>query len=104
MSKGRTELAVELAGVGETLVVADQRDYARWEVQPFRDDEAIFLRLRFLAWSAMFRQGAYTKPFDQFNEADCLFVGAPDDEDDDEGPEDQQRLDPGRKAATGGPA
>jgi hypothetical protein len=103
-SKGRIELAVELEGrADEVLVVVDQRDNARWEVQPFRDDEAVFLRLRFLAWSAMVRQGQYAATFERFNEVDCLFVGAPDDDDTD-GPEGEQGLDPGRPAVTGGPA
>jgi hypothetical protein len=98
---GRTELAVELDGQPEVLVVADQRDYARWEVQPFRGADAVFLRLRFLAWSAMFRQQLYAKPFDRFNDVDCMFVGAPED---DEGPEGEQGLDPGQTAATDAPA
>jgi hypothetical protein len=101
-SKGRIELAVEIEGrEQEVLVVVDQRDNARWEVQPFRDDDAPFLRIRFLAWSALTRQGQYAAPFERFNDVDCMFVGAPDD---DEEPEGEQGLDPGRPAVTGGPA
>jgi hypothetical protein len=99
--KGTTEFEVEIEGQPTVLVVADQRDMARWDVQPFHSDDALFLRIRFLAWSAMRRQGTYTKPFDVFNEKECLYVGAPDD---DEESEDEEGLDPGRKAATGAPA
>jgi len=84
------ELEVEMSDGAKHRVVADQRDFARWEVQPDADDRNIHTRARFLAWSAMTRQGLTTTPFSRFNLEDCVEVNADDGED-------EQGLDPGRK-------
>lgn len=77
--------------------VTDQRDLAKWEVQPFRDESAPHLRARFLAWSALVRQQLYSGTFEQFNTADCVEVVNIDTDDQ----EDEQGLDPGRTATPG---
>lgn len=90
MTRLRMELRAEMEDGRALDVVADQRDVARWEVQPFgcamsEWDSRINLATRFLAWSALTRQGELAgQTWDQFN-ADCVEVGdmpAPDDADD----------------------
>jgi hypothetical protein len=96
MAKIRTEWDIELDS-GEMLrVVSDQRDYARWEVQPFHDNELLHVKARFLAWSAAFREGRYKGGWEKFNERDCVEVGVVDDG------EGEQGLDPGRPDTGGG--
>lgn len=82
-------------------VVADQRDTAAWEVQPFRDNGAPALLARFIGWHAMKRQGRYTGTFEQFNTVDCVEVRntgerVPVD------PEAVPRLDPGERTTSDG--
>jgi hypothetical protein len=96
MSRTATELVAEMDDGSTHHVIADQRDYARWEVQPDADDARYHLKARFLAWSAMTRQGLTTTPFSRFNLNDCVEVHVPDD---DESAEGEQGLDPGRKEA-----
>lgn len=75
-------------------VTIDQRDIARWEVQPFRDESRITTRMRFCAWSAMTRTGQYTASFDLFN-GECISVENIPDPGEDQ--EDEQSLDPGSR-------
>jgi hypothetical protein len=91
------ELVAEMADGKEHKVVADQRDYARWEVQPDHDESRYHLKARFLAWSAMTRQGLTSTPFSRFNADECIEVHADDDEQNSEG--EQGCLDPGQPEA-----
>jgi hypothetical protein len=93
MPRLQIELVAEMADGTEHKVVADQRDFARWEVQPDADEARFHLKTRFLAWSAMTRQGLTKTPFSRFNLEECIEVHA-DDEPDGEG--EQGGLDPGR--------
>ena len=67
------EMLVRMDDGGEHDVVADQRDLAKWEVQDFAGDRPV-LQVRFLAWSALSRQGVYRQPWDRFNNVDCVEV------------------------------
>jgi hypothetical protein len=98
MSVTRIELIAYMDDGTELLARADQRDMARWEVQPFSREDRPVLRLRYLAWSALKRQGLYGTTFDTFNERDCMNVDAPDE------PEGNESLDPGKPVATGEPS
>lgn len=91
----RSEWIVEFADGTEHRVVSDQRDMARWEVQDFAGPGRPFLQSRFVAWSALRRQGAYAKSFDVFNEQDCVEtrVDLPDPPDDEDG-EGEQGVNP----------
>lgn len=100
MPKMQLHLSVEMDTGRQHEVVADQRDYARLEVQPFAE-AGIHTRMRFLAWSVLTREGKITAGWDAFNGADCvevesLEVDAPDDS------EGGQGLDPGRKSRGAG--
>lgn len=75
-------------------VTIDQRDIAKWEVQPFRDESRNHTRMRFCTWSAMTRTGQYFDPFDKFN-ADCVSVENVPEPDEDQ--EDEESLDPGSR-------
>jgi hypothetical protein len=86
-------MQVELDGGRVLQVVADQRDIARWEAHDGPDGR--YTRVRFLAWSAMTRQGLTTASWQQFNETDCVEVVDPPGADT-EAPDDDERLDPGR--------
>jgi len=81
------ELTVEMDNGNTYVVVADQRDIAKWEVQPFggpfsQFEDKAMTAMRFLAWSASVRQTLtpYTK-WDDFNEH-CIESVPVDDEDD----------------------
>jgi hypothetical protein len=51
-------LSVEMEGQEPFVVVADQRDLAKLEVQDFYQMDGVkHLTVRYLAWSAAFRQG-----------------------------------------------
>jgi hypothetical protein len=82
-------------------VVADQRDYARLEVQSFAQ-AGIHTRMRFLSWSVMTREGKTSATWDEFNEVRCVETEAPDDTADDDETEGEQGLDPGPKTPGGG--
>lgn len=103
MPRLQMELRAELEG-GRTLdVVADQRDVARWEVQPFgcamsEWGARINTAYRFLAWSAATRGQLLAPPmtWEQFDAA-CIEVADPpagDGDQDDDG--DQGAADPGQ--------
>ncbi len=109
------ELAVEMDDGRTFDVVADQRDIARWEVQPFgwpivkMEDHASMGFFRFLAWSAATRQGHTTEPWADFD-AHCVEAMPPDDEDGEgssgegEGGVPDDADDPGRPAPSGTPS
>lgn len=86
MSRLRFEFVVEMDD-GETFqVVADQRDVARFEVQPFGfpfgtqvEANLGMHTMRFLAWSAAYRQQATRLDWPAFNER-CVEVLPPDEE------------------------
>ena len=101
------ELHVDMEDGGSWDVVADQRDIAKWEVQPFGwpigrligpdgegDPSAVSLTfLRWLAWSASSRQ-QYTKlGWPEFNDV-CVDVA----ELEDQAPDAVDALDPGQPA------
>ncbi len=79
------ELTVEMDDGQTFQVVADQRDIARWEVQPFgwpfvaAETSMSMGFFRFLGWSAMFRQQLTTLTWDTFN-AQCIEAMPLDDE------------------------
>lgn len=79
------ELTVEMEGEEPYVIVADQRDIARWEVQPFGwpagqlEEKAGMLFFRFLAWSASVRQRKVTSSFEQWSDT-CIEVLPVDDE------------------------
>jgi hypothetical protein len=103
MARSDVILEARMDGGTEHRVVVDQRDFARWEAQPFRDEEALHTRLRFLTWSAMTRQGLTTAAWPEFNERLLVDTGVPDD-DEDEDEEGEQGLDPGHRPTSGTPS
>lgn len=86
----------------EHRVVVDQRDFARWEAAPFRDEETPHTKLRYLTWSAMSRQGLTSAKWPEFNERLLVDTGVPDEEDE-EDEEGEQGLDPGRRPTSATP-
>ena len=80
------EFVVEMEDGTTTDVVADQRDMAKWEIQPFgcamsQLDSRMNLAYRWLAWSAMSRRGMTDLKWDAFD-AQCIEVrDLPDPED-----------------------
>jgi hypothetical protein len=93
MPKLQIHLNVTMDGGQHYQVVADQRDYARLEVQPFAE-VGLHTRIRFFAWSVMTREGKTTATWDDFNLTHCVEVESVYDDDDDES-EGEQGLDPG---------
>lgn len=95
MPRLQIELSAEMDD-GRTLeVVADQRDVARWEVQPFgcpmsEWSSRINLAYRWLAWSALTRHQLLAGPdgkqltWDQFDSL-CIEVSDPPGDDGDQG-------------------
>lgn len=77
MPLSTVKLVAYMADSAILPVTADQRDFAKWEVQPYAD--AVVTRLRFLAWSAAYRTKAYKGSWTEFNEIDCIEVNAPGD-------------------------
>jgi len=79
------ELDVEMDGGERYVVVADQRDVARWEVQSFGwpvsqiEEKASMGFFRFLAWAASVRQQRTTQTWDDWS-AKCIEVLPVDDE------------------------
>lgn len=94
----KLEYEVEFSDGRIELVVADQRDMAKWEVQDFYDPSRMHLQVRFYAWSALNREQRYTSSFDKFNKVECVSVSHPsaDEDEDEEEQEGGQGLDPGR--------
>jgi len=81
-------------------VVADQRDFAKWEAQPFRDEDSPHTKLRFITWSAMTRQRLTSAGWPEFNERLLVETDVPEDQADEEG---EQGLDPGHRPTSGTP-
>lgn len=80
------EIDVEMEGGDTYQVVADQRDMAKWEVQPFgcsfnEFESRGMTAIRFLAWSALSRQQKITMKWDEFN-AQCIEAMASGDDED----------------------
>lgn len=98
------ELNVEMDDGSTYQVVADQRDIAKWEVQPFgwpvsqAEEQMSMGFLRFLAWSAATRRQLTTLKWDQFD-AQCVEAGPLDDE---EGSVPADASDPGQPARSAG--
>jgi hypothetical protein len=73
------ELDVEMEGEGHYVVIADQRDVARWEIQSFGwpvsqlEDKASMQFFRFLGWSASVRQQRTQEPWEAWS-AKCIEV------------------------------
>lgn len=106
MARLQIELRAELDD-GRTLdVVADQRDVARWEVQPFgcpmsEWQTRINLAYRWLAWSALTRHQLLDgMTWDQFDAVCVEASDPPTDDDGDQGDDDDAAgggdADPGR--------
>jgi hypothetical protein len=87
------KLKAEMSDGRELVAVCDQRDYAGWEAAGL---DGSITRLRWLAWSSLHRSGE-VKAWAQFA-VDCVEVtdAEPD------GSEEEQGLDPGRKAPRAG--
>lgn len=91
MAQMTIELEVLVEGFEPYLVVADQRDFARWEAQPFGGPISSFasapslMCLRFLAWSASFRQQRTLAQWDEFDAALVEAMPAGDDDEDGDG-------------------
>lgn len=92
MAKIVNKQVVEMDDGEELRVVSDQRDIAKWEVHPQHTNDRPHLMVRFLAWSALNRQGLWKGTFEKFNEQ-CVEVR---DDVDEAEPEGEQGLDPGR--------
>lgn len=101
MSTLRFELSVEMDDGTKWEVVADQRDVARWEVQPFGwpagqiKEQVSMAFFRFLAWSASTRQQFTTDTWEKFDGLCVEAMPLPDPEDDDDA------SDPGQSAPSG---
>lgn len=74
------EIEVQMEGGEQFTVVADQRDLARYEVQPFYSLARRMTMMRFLGWSASYRQGRTKLPWEKFDEQ-CVEAGDPAEED-----------------------
>jgi hypothetical protein len=98
----RYPLHVELDGGKEWDIVADQRDVARWEIQPFGgavlEAPAKYNTFaRFLAWSASTRNNITDLTWDAFDKA-AIEVNEVED-----GKPDDEAGDPGDRAASDTP-
>lgn len=97
MPASKIQLTAFMEDGRELRVDIDQRDMAKWEIQPEAAGETPMTRLRFLAWSAAYRQRLYKGSFAEWNADDCVAV-----EDGDGGSaEDVESLDPGRPDTSG---
>jgi hypothetical protein len=88
-------MTVRMEDGTEHDVHADQRDIAKWEVQPFAAEGRMNVQMRYLAWSALSRAGDYRQPWERFNNVDCVEAvdggGAEDDGEDEQGPRPPER-------------
>jgi len=103
MSKIQMELSAEMEDGTTEQVVADQRDIARWEIQPFgcpfaemQGGNRALLAMRWLAWHALHRMGRTTLGWDAWD-GQCVEVMPPDDEGTEDAPP-AEEVDPGRPA------
>lgn len=92
----KVPLVAQMEDGNNLSVVADMRDFAKWEIQPEAGlpNPATFTRSRFLAWSAARRAKLYAGSWMEFNEQDCVEVSSPDDDK----PQDGDGLDPTQPA------
>ncbi len=82
---------------GRTLTVeGDQRDLAQFEASGL--PEKVFIRVRYIAWSALKRSKQYSGGWEQFNAEDCIEASdVPDGDEEEEAEDGAERLDPGPK-------
>lgn len=74
----RYHFQAEMEDGSQIEVTADQRDVARWELQPFGTagtalTTRIYSAMRYLAWAALARQKLTTLTWDQWD-AQCVEV------------------------------
>lgn len=74
------EIRVEMEDGNTWNVKGDQRDLAKYEVQPFYNPELRMTMTRFIAWSASVRNGLTKLKWPEFD-AQCVEAGDVDDED-----------------------
>jgi hypothetical protein len=96
-----TELELFMEGLDQPLIVnADQRDYAAWEAFDGNNGGRVTMQ-RFLGWNAAKRSGAVSVSWPEFGRL-CIQVYSPGEEEEElEGPEGEQGLDPGLKDRSG---
>jgi hypothetical protein len=70
-------LTVEMADGGTWDVAVDQRDVAKWEMQPFYSDDRITVRQRFLAYAASVRGKQTELTWGKFSDACVEVRGTP---------------------------
>ena len=99
MPRVTIDFHVEMDDGKEHSVVVDQRDFAAWEAQDLPDRD--HTRMRFLAWSAMTRQGLTIANWQEFNSRECAEVIDPPGAEEEPDSADE-RLDPGRKGRSAG--
>lgn len=85
-------LAVELEDGTTWEVSADQRDLAKWELQPFYDPARLTVRQRYMGYAASVRAGRTDLSWPKFDAA-CVEVRGADDDSDDE-PEEVDPTEP----------
>lgn len=73
MAVSRIPLHVEMEDGTAYDVVIDQRDIAKWELQPFYDDDRTTLRQRYAAFAALVRGKVIELSWPKFNDA-CVEV------------------------------
>ena len=98
MAKQQYPMTVEMEDGRTWEVTGDQRDVARWEIQPFggpvsRMSEKLFTFGRFVAWSASVRQGLTDLSWETFDQQ-AIEVN------EQERPEASDAEDPGNRAAS----
>ncbi len=97
MPRLQTRVTAYMDGGKTHDATIDQRDLARWERAPFRDESAPHLRARFCAWNALRRTGAFAGTFDEFDDTCIEVITELDDSSDGEG----EGLDPGQRTTSG---
>lgn len=70
----------------------DHRDLSKWEVSPFFDEKRKITCMRYAAWAASIREGKTELTWPKFDLV-CIWVGAADEDEDDE-----DAVDPTRPA------
>lgn len=94
----KIDMVAEMDDGAVHAVAVDQRDLARWEAAVASDlPNGQYTRLRYLAWSALHRTKRYGGTWEQFNTTDCVEVGDPPKDDEEEAGDGAERLDPGPK-------
>lgn len=69
----RIPVVIELADGTQHRVTVDQRDFAAAEAKDlYAGTPKQVIRTRFLAWSALTRDGGTKAPWEKFNASDCV--------------------------------